>query len=185
MLLCVCCMYLDPDVRNIIDKLAVFVARNGVEFEQMTMEKQRDNPKFNFLFGGESHAYYQWRVGQEQASLYAQHSQQSGLLSPVYMHHVTYTELYSILKLLTPFLLYFRDAADSSTNVAAASSSALWCSTLFSGPWLWPTAAAASVSSGAGLLSPLGIQPTTAGGIMGTSYFWIRGPAVTTSYITT
>ena len=69
--------YSDPDVRNIIDKLAVFVARNGVEFEQMTMEKQRDNGKFNFLFGGEYHAYYRWRVSQEQASLY---NQQSGLL---------------------------------------------------------------------------------------------------------
>ena len=45
----------------------------------MTMDKQRDNPKFNFLFGGESHAYYKWRVGQEQASLYGQHSQQQGL----------------------------------------------------------------------------------------------------------
>ena len=32
----------------------------------MTMEKQRDNPKFKFLFGGESLAYYRWRVNQEQ-----------------------------------------------------------------------------------------------------------------------
>ena len=77
---------LDPDVRNIIDKLAVFVARNGVEFEQMTMEKQRDNPKFNFLFGGESHVYYRWRVGQEQASLYGQHSQQPGQLNIAYAY---------------------------------------------------------------------------------------------------
>ena len=71
----------DSDVRNIIDKLAVFVARNGVEFEQMTMEKQRENPKFKFLFGGESNVYYRWRVGQEQASLYGQPQQQTGLLA--------------------------------------------------------------------------------------------------------
>ena len=69
----------DSDVRNIIDKLAVFVARNGVEFEQMTMEKQRENPKFKFLFGGESNVYYRWRVGQEQASLYGQPQQQTGV----------------------------------------------------------------------------------------------------------
>ena len=80
---------LDPDVCNIIDKLAVFVARNGVEFEQMTMEKQRDNPKFNFLFGGESHTYYRWRVSQEQASMYGQHSQQPGLFNSMCMCDVT------------------------------------------------------------------------------------------------
>ena len=54
-------------MRNIIDKLANFVARNGPEFEQMTQEKQRDNPKFFFLFGGEFNAYYRWKVASEQA----------------------------------------------------------------------------------------------------------------------
>ena len=41
----------DQELRNIIDKLAQFVARNGPEFEQMTKNKQKDNPKFSFLFG--------------------------------------------------------------------------------------------------------------------------------------
>ncbi|KAH7936196.1 hypothetical protein HPB52_019916 [Rhipicephalus sanguineus] len=36
----------DQELRNIIDKLAQFVARNGPEFEQMTKQKQKDNPKF-------------------------------------------------------------------------------------------------------------------------------------------
>ena len=31
----------------------------------MTMNKQRENPKFQFLFGGEWHAYYKWRVTTE------------------------------------------------------------------------------------------------------------------------
>lgn len=57
----------DPELRTIIDKLANFVARNGPEFEQMTMEKQRDNPKFFFLFGGELNVYYKWKVATEQA----------------------------------------------------------------------------------------------------------------------
>ncbi|CAG7817276.1 unnamed protein product, partial [Allacma fusca] len=59
----------DEDLRNIIDKLAVFVARNGVEFETMTKQKQRDNPRFAFLFGGEFYNYYMYRVTTEQAVL--------------------------------------------------------------------------------------------------------------------
>lgn len=61
--------YTELELRNIIDKLAQFVARNGPEFEQMTKNKQRDNPKFAFLFGGEHFNYYQYRVTTEQAIL--------------------------------------------------------------------------------------------------------------------
>ncbi|KMQ96900.1 calcium homeostasis endoplasmic reticulum protein [Lasius niger] len=57
------------ELRNIIDKLAQFVARNGPEFEQMTKNKQKDNPKFGFLFGGEHFNYYQYKVTTEQAIL--------------------------------------------------------------------------------------------------------------------
>jgi hypothetical protein len=149
---------LDPDVRNIIDKLAVFVARNGVEFEQMTMEKQRDNPKFHFLFGGESHAYYRWRVSQEQASLYGQQSQQPGLFNIFGIPW--YTGTCDLNFKLTPLFLNFRDATNSFTNVATAYTSIVWCPALFPGPRLRATTAAtatASITSGAGLLSPRGI----------------------------
>lgn len=57
----------DVEAKNIIDKLAQFVARNGPEFEQMTKEKQQGNAKFGFLFGGEFFNYYQYRVTSEQA----------------------------------------------------------------------------------------------------------------------
>lgn len=57
----------DHDLKNIIDKLAQFVARNGPEFEHMTKQKQKDNPKFSFLFGGEFFNYYQYKVTTEQA----------------------------------------------------------------------------------------------------------------------
>nr|CAD7573998.1 unnamed protein product [Timema californicum] len=57
------------ELRNIIDKLAQFVARNGPEFEQMTKNKQKGNPKFSFLFGGEHFNYYQYKVTTEQAIL--------------------------------------------------------------------------------------------------------------------
>jgi len=55
----------DEEVKNIIDKLANFVARNGPKFEELTKSKQRDNPKFSFLFGGEHHEYYKWKVSSE------------------------------------------------------------------------------------------------------------------------
>ena len=61
-------LFSDAELKNIIDKLANFVARNGPEFEQMTKQKQQDNPKFSFLFGGENYNYYQYKVQTEQAS---------------------------------------------------------------------------------------------------------------------
>uniref|UniRef100_A0A8C2GXR8 Calcium homeostasis endoplasmic reticulum protein n=1 Tax=Cyprinus carpio TaxID=7962 RepID=A0A8C2GXR8_CYPCA len=56
----------DQELRNVIDKLAQFVARNGPEFEKMTMEKQKENPKFSFLFGGEYFGYYKYKLAIEQ-----------------------------------------------------------------------------------------------------------------------
>lgn len=57
--------FTDPQLQNIIDKLAEFVARNGPEFEQMTKTKQQGNPKFSFLFGGEFYNYYMYRREKE------------------------------------------------------------------------------------------------------------------------
>ena len=58
-------MIKDSEQKNIIDKLANFVARNGTEFENVTKQKQQDNPKFNFLFGGEFCNYYLYRLNIE------------------------------------------------------------------------------------------------------------------------
>ncbi len=76
----------DIEIRNIIDKLAVFVARNGPEFEQMTMNKQRNNPKFYFIFGGEFHPYYRWKVSQEQAGGWG--FELLSVLSLVFIHYL-------------------------------------------------------------------------------------------------
>ena len=52
-----------PEVRNIVNKTASFVARNGPEFEQRIKQNEINNPKFNFLnFGDPYHAYYQHKV---------------------------------------------------------------------------------------------------------------------------
>lgn len=62
----------DIELRNIIDKLAEFVARNGPEFESMTKSKQKGNTKFAFLYGGEYYNYYQYKVAsKQQASKYS------------------------------------------------------------------------------------------------------------------
>ena len=55
----------DVEQKNIIDKLANFVARNGAEFENVTKLKQKDNPKFRFLFNGEHYNYYMYRLSFE------------------------------------------------------------------------------------------------------------------------
>jgi len=41
-----------PEVRNIVDKTASFVARNGATFENRIKENEVNNPKFNFLTPG-------------------------------------------------------------------------------------------------------------------------------------
>ena len=56
-------IYPPPEVRNIVEKTASFVARNGVEFEQRIKQNEINNPKFNFLNTGDPyHAYYQYKV---------------------------------------------------------------------------------------------------------------------------
>lgn len=56
------------EVRNILEKTAGYVARNGAVFEERIREKESQNPKFSFL--GPSDAYYpfyQWRLGEIKA----------------------------------------------------------------------------------------------------------------------
>ncbi|ONK65918.1 uncharacterized protein A4U43_C06F2330 [Asparagus officinalis] len=52
----------DPELHKIIDKLAEYAAKNGPEFEAMIREKQKDNPDYSFLFGGEGHNYYRYKL---------------------------------------------------------------------------------------------------------------------------
>lgn len=56
-------IYPPPEVRNIVDKTASFVARNGPEFEARICQKEINNSKFNFLKPGDPYnAYYQHKV---------------------------------------------------------------------------------------------------------------------------
>ncbi|XP_048747370.2 splicing factor 3A subunit 1-like [Ostrea edulis] len=56
-------IYPPPEVRNIVDKTASFVARNGPEFESRIRKNEMNNAKFNFLNPSDPyHAYYQHKV---------------------------------------------------------------------------------------------------------------------------
>ncbi|RDD44977.1 Splicing factor 3A subunit 1 [Trichoplax sp. H2] len=56
-------IYPPPEVRNIVDKTASFVARNGLEFETRIRHNEANNPKFNFLNSNDPyHAYYQHKL---------------------------------------------------------------------------------------------------------------------------
>ena len=56
-------IYPPPEVRNIVDKTASFVARNGPEFETRIRQNEINNPKFNFLTVNDPyHACYRHKV---------------------------------------------------------------------------------------------------------------------------
>ncbi|KAG1714368.1 Splicing factor 3A subunit 1 [Nymphon striatum] len=56
-------IYPPPEVRNIVDKTASFVARNGPEFEARIRQNEINNPKFNFLNPGDPYnGYYHHKV---------------------------------------------------------------------------------------------------------------------------
>ncbi|KAG6706222.1 hypothetical protein I3843_07G206500 [Carya illinoinensis] len=52
----------DPELHKRIEKLVEYAAKNGPEFEAMIREKQQENPDYGFLFGGEGHGYYRYRL---------------------------------------------------------------------------------------------------------------------------
>lgn len=57
-----------PDIRNIVDKTAQFVAKNGPDFEKRIIANNTGNAKFNFLIPSDPyHAYYQHRLSEFRA----------------------------------------------------------------------------------------------------------------------
>lgn len=57
-----------PDIRQIVEKTAIFVAKNGPDFERRIMASNAGNAKFNFLNPSDPyHAFYQHRVSEHKA----------------------------------------------------------------------------------------------------------------------
>lgn len=53
------------EIRNILEKTAGYVARNGAIFEDRIRDKESQNPKFSFLNPADAyHAFYQWRLNE-------------------------------------------------------------------------------------------------------------------------
>ncbi|GMP23947.1 hypothetical protein CsSME_00001374 [Camellia sinensis var. sinensis] len=52
----------DPELQKRIDKLVEYATKNGPEFEAMIREKQQDDLDYSFLFGGEGHNYYWYKL---------------------------------------------------------------------------------------------------------------------------
>lgn len=56
----------DSDLKLLIDGFATLVARCGKIFEDLSKEKNRSNPLFSFLFGGNGHNYYERKLWEAQ-----------------------------------------------------------------------------------------------------------------------
>ncbi|KAH0989755.1 hypothetical protein GBA52_001238 [Prunus armeniaca] len=52
----------DPELHKLIDKVAEYAAKVGPDFEATVREKQQDNPEYAFLFGGDGHGYYRYKL---------------------------------------------------------------------------------------------------------------------------
>ncbi|PIN00947.1 hypothetical protein CDL12_26549 [Handroanthus impetiginosus] len=52
----------DPELQKRIDKLVEYAVKNGPEFEAVVREREKDNPAYSFLFGGEGHTYYRYKL---------------------------------------------------------------------------------------------------------------------------
>ncbi|KAI8824193.1 Pre-mRNA splicing factor PRP21 like protein-domain-containing protein [Fimicolochytrium jonesii] len=58
-------IYPPPEIKNIVDKTAVFVARMGPSFEERMRERERFNPKFCFLNPTDPYrAYYDFKIAE-------------------------------------------------------------------------------------------------------------------------
>ena len=45
---------------DVLHKLAQFAVKNGASFVELIKVKQKDNPEYQFLFGGQDSDYYRW-----------------------------------------------------------------------------------------------------------------------------
>ncbi|KAF4119884.1 splicing factor 3A subunit 1 [Geosmithia morbida] len=56
------------EIRNVLEKTAGYVARNGAVFEDRIRDRESSNPKFSFLSSTDAyHAFYQWRLSEIRA----------------------------------------------------------------------------------------------------------------------
>ncbi|GMH14409.1 hypothetical protein Nepgr_016250 [Nepenthes gracilis] len=52
----------DPELHKNIDSFVEYAAKNGPDFKAMFREKHQDSPGYSFLFGGENHGCYRYKL---------------------------------------------------------------------------------------------------------------------------
>lgn len=50
----------DAKRADVLHKLAEYAVKNGATFVELIKDKQKDNPEYQFLFGGQDSDYYRW-----------------------------------------------------------------------------------------------------------------------------
>ena len=50
----------DAKRADVLHKLAEYAVKNGATFVELIKDKQKDNPEYQFLFGGQESEYYRW-----------------------------------------------------------------------------------------------------------------------------
>lgn len=50
----------DAKRADVLHKLAQFAVKNGASFVELIKDKQKNNPEYQFLFGGQDSDYYRW-----------------------------------------------------------------------------------------------------------------------------
>ena len=88
----------DSDLRTLIDGFAKFVAKNGLEFENLAKEKHKENPQFNFLFGGLYYQYYQQKLNEARLSQNSDLDTSLNQIPPQQSHDPLLIEFEQIIK---------------------------------------------------------------------------------------
>ena len=88
----------DHDMRTLIDGFAKFVAKNGVEFENLTKEKHKENPQFSFIFGGPFYQYYQQKLSEARHSQQTEHEYSLDQIPPQHPQDPLMDEFEQIIK---------------------------------------------------------------------------------------
>ncbi|KAL3074359.1 hypothetical protein niasHS_015189 [Heterodera schachtii] len=82
-----------PDIRTIVDKTALFVARNGLEFEMKIKEREASNMRFNFLNPTDPYfAYYRNKVNEFETGVVSADTQSKVKLPEAVREHVQRAE---------------------------------------------------------------------------------------------
>ena len=81
------------NILAIVDKTALFVARNGIDFENKIKEREASNPRFNFLLSTDPYyAYYKNKVTEYETGVSSAPSEPKVKLPEAVREHIQKAE---------------------------------------------------------------------------------------------